>query len=288
MTVPFAVVLILVALAQVDRRIDLAARGLGASVPQRGVQGHPAQHPFRRPRRRAAGLRAVLGGDRRHAVHHQRQRHHPAAADVDGRARQHRPGGRRPFGRADRPHHARRCSPAWRCSATSPPEAKRQTMDEVFGRRDMIAPARLKALSVKSDARGFVQLGSHLAALVAVGRRAMADLGHLVAVPVFIAHGTLINFLYAGQHEISHCDGVPHQEAQRVLRPAVRLRPALSRATSTRSSISRITATRRIGSGDGELVARPLHAGLLPALGARADLLVHARRAASCASPSAS
>lgn len=32
MTVPFAVVLLLVALAQVDRRIDLAARGLGASV----------------------------------------------------------------------------------------------------------------------------------------------------------------------------------------------------------------------------------------------------------------
>jgi putative spermidine/putrescine transport system permease protein len=35
MTVPFAVVLILVALAQVDRRIDLAARGLGASVARR-------------------------------------------------------------------------------------------------------------------------------------------------------------------------------------------------------------------------------------------------------------
>ena len=35
MTVPFAVVLILVALAQVDRGIDLAARGLGASVSQR-------------------------------------------------------------------------------------------------------------------------------------------------------------------------------------------------------------------------------------------------------------
>ncbi len=35
MIVPFAVVLILVALAQVDRRIDLAARGLGASTFQR-------------------------------------------------------------------------------------------------------------------------------------------------------------------------------------------------------------------------------------------------------------
>jgi len=35
MTVPFAVVMVLVALAQLDRRIDLAARGLGATVTQR-------------------------------------------------------------------------------------------------------------------------------------------------------------------------------------------------------------------------------------------------------------
>lgn len=38
MTVPFAVVLILVSLAQFDRRIDLAARGLGASVSQRAFR----------------------------------------------------------------------------------------------------------------------------------------------------------------------------------------------------------------------------------------------------------
>lgn len=38
MIVPFAVVLILVALSQVDRRIDLAARGLGASVSQRALR----------------------------------------------------------------------------------------------------------------------------------------------------------------------------------------------------------------------------------------------------------
>jgi putative spermidine/putrescine transport system permease protein len=38
MTAPFAVVLILVALAQVDRRIDLAARGLGAGVLQRAFR----------------------------------------------------------------------------------------------------------------------------------------------------------------------------------------------------------------------------------------------------------
>jgi putative spermidine/putrescine transport system permease protein len=38
MIAPFAVVLILVALSQVDRRIDLAARGLGASVAQRAFK----------------------------------------------------------------------------------------------------------------------------------------------------------------------------------------------------------------------------------------------------------
>jgi putative spermidine/putrescine transport system permease protein len=38
MIAPFAVVLILVALSQVDRRIDLAARGLGASVGQRAFK----------------------------------------------------------------------------------------------------------------------------------------------------------------------------------------------------------------------------------------------------------
>jgi putative spermidine/putrescine transport system permease protein len=38
MIAPFAVVLILVALAQVDRRIDLAARGLGAGVLQRAFR----------------------------------------------------------------------------------------------------------------------------------------------------------------------------------------------------------------------------------------------------------
>lgn len=38
MIVPFATVLVLVALSQVDRRIDLAARGLGASVWERAVK----------------------------------------------------------------------------------------------------------------------------------------------------------------------------------------------------------------------------------------------------------
>jgi fatty acid desaturase len=77
-------------------------------------------------------------------------------------------------------------------------------MDEVFGRRDMIAPASLKALSAKSDRRGFAQLGSHLAALALTGAALRLAWGGWWAAPVFIAHGVLINFLYAGQHELSH------------------------------------------------------------------------------------
>jgi len=77
-------------------------------------------------------------------------------------------------------------------------------MDEVFARRDMIAPTRLKALSVKSDLSGALRLGGHLAALAVTGTALWLSWGSWPAVPFFIAHGVLINFLYAGQHEFSH------------------------------------------------------------------------------------
>lgn len=77
-------------------------------------------------------------------------------------------------------------------------------MDEVFARRDMIAPARLKALSVKSDLSGALRLGGHIAALAVTGIALWFSWGSWLAVPFFIAHGVLINFLYAGQHEFSH------------------------------------------------------------------------------------
>ena len=77
-------------------------------------------------------------------------------------------------------------------------------MDEVFARRDMIAPARLKALTARSDFNGSLQLGSHLAAIAATGTGLWLTWGSWIAIPFFIAHGALINFLYAGQHEFSH------------------------------------------------------------------------------------
>ncbi len=56
-------------------------------------------------------------------------------------------------------------------------------MDEIFGRRDMIAPVKLKALSVKSDWRGFGQVGAHLGAVVLSGAALWLDLGRLVGGP---------------------------------------------------------------------------------------------------------
>ena len=77
-------------------------------------------------------------------------------------------------------------------------------MDEVFGRRDMISPAKLRALTVKSDVSGFVQLGSHLGAIALCTVALAVTWGTWWAIPAFIAQGILINFLYAGQHEMSH------------------------------------------------------------------------------------
>lgn len=75
---------------------------------------------------------------------------------------------------------------------------------EVFTRRDLIRPDRLRALSVKSDRQGALQLGGHVAAILVTGVLLHFTWGSWWAVPVFVLHGTLINFLYAGQHEMSH------------------------------------------------------------------------------------
>jgi len=77
-------------------------------------------------------------------------------------------------------------------------------VDEVFGRRDLISPAKLRELSVKSDRSGFLWLGSHVGALVLSGYVLALTWGTVWTVPLFVAHGILLNFLYAGQHEFSH------------------------------------------------------------------------------------
>lgn len=77
-------------------------------------------------------------------------------------------------------------------------------MDEVFVRKNLIKPGRLHALSARSDLRGALQFGSHALAILATGYLLHLSLGTWWVVPAFILHGGLLNFLYAGQHELSH------------------------------------------------------------------------------------
>ncbi|MGO9991206.1 MAG: fatty acid desaturase [Steroidobacteraceae bacterium] len=77
-------------------------------------------------------------------------------------------------------------------------------MDEVFARRDIIETATLRRLCVPSDAKGIAQAVSHLGAIMCTGTLLWFALGTWWIVPIFMVHGVLINFLYAGQHELSH------------------------------------------------------------------------------------
>ncbi|MEM6663720.1 MAG: fatty acid desaturase [Pseudomonadota bacterium] len=77
-------------------------------------------------------------------------------------------------------------------------------MDGSFVRRRILEPSVLRKLVQRSDARGAVQAGSHFGAIALTGTLLWATWGTWWAVPLFVLHGILINFLYAGQHELSH------------------------------------------------------------------------------------
>jgi fatty acid desaturase len=77
-------------------------------------------------------------------------------------------------------------------------------MDEVFARRDLIDAATLKSLCRPSDARGALQVFSHVGVLLCTGWLLWRTWGSAWVIPLFIVHGALLNFLYAGQHELSH------------------------------------------------------------------------------------
>jgi fatty acid desaturase len=77
-------------------------------------------------------------------------------------------------------------------------------VDEVFVRRDVIEGRRLRSLCVASNAKGATQTLSHVGAIGLTGTLLWLTRGSVLAVPVFVIHGVLLNFLYAGQHELSH------------------------------------------------------------------------------------
>jgi fatty acid desaturase len=77
-------------------------------------------------------------------------------------------------------------------------------MDEVFVRRDVIDASKLRSLCVASNREGAIQTLSHAGAIGVTGTLLWLTRGSVLAVPVFLIHGVLLNFLYAGQHELSH------------------------------------------------------------------------------------
>ena len=149
-------------------------------------------------------------------------------------------------------------------------------MDEVFARRDMIAPARLKALTVKSDFNGSLQLGQPSRRHRRNGRRALADLGKLAR------HSLLRRAWRADQlplrrpARVQPRDGVRDQEAQRDFWPAVRFRAALPARLRSDPAFRPSPLYPELGEGR-RIGPRPLYARLLSAVGAGADLLVHPR-----------
>ncbi|MGO9935195.1 MAG: fatty acid desaturase [Steroidobacteraceae bacterium] len=77
-------------------------------------------------------------------------------------------------------------------------------MDEVFVRRDVIDVATLRSLCMPSDRKGAMQSLSHLGAIGVTGTLLWMTRATPWAIPLFMIHGVLLNFLYAGQHELSH------------------------------------------------------------------------------------
>jgi fatty acid desaturase len=71
-------------------------------------------------------------------------------------------------------------------------------------RRDVIDAARLRSLCAASNGKGAMQAVSHLGAIGVSGTLLWFTRGSWWAVPIFAVHGALLNFLYAGQHELSH------------------------------------------------------------------------------------
>jgi fatty acid desaturase len=77
-------------------------------------------------------------------------------------------------------------------------------MEEVFARDTAIVPSRLRQLSRRSDARGWLQLSSHFGAIALTGVAVHSTLDNVWVVLPFLLHGVLVNYLYGGQHELSH------------------------------------------------------------------------------------
>ena len=77
-------------------------------------------------------------------------------------------------------------------------------MDDFIGRKNLIAPEKLCAFTERSDLKGAMQTFSHFGAIAATGTGLWLAWGSAWAVPCFVLHGMLVNYLFCAQHECNH------------------------------------------------------------------------------------
>ncbi len=77
-------------------------------------------------------------------------------------------------------------------------------MDASFSRRKLLEPAELRELNTRSDLRGWIQILSHVGAIALFAVLHAQAMGSYWVLLTGFALGVLLNFLYAGQHELSH------------------------------------------------------------------------------------
>ena len=77
-------------------------------------------------------------------------------------------------------------------------------MQENFSRRELIEPSELRRLNEKSNFMGFFQLFSHFIAIFLIAALHYNLIYSWWSLASGFSLGVLINFLYAGQHELSH------------------------------------------------------------------------------------
>ena len=77
-------------------------------------------------------------------------------------------------------------------------------MEGFIGNEKLISGEELRAYNQRTNLRGGLQAGSHLLAIVLAGVALHLSWGSYWAMLWFVVLGTLLNFLYAGQHELSH------------------------------------------------------------------------------------
>lgn len=77
-------------------------------------------------------------------------------------------------------------------------------MDDFVGRINLIPADRLRQLNARSNLAGALQTSSHILAIASTGTGLHLTWGTWWVVPLFIAHGILLNYLFAAQHEFNH------------------------------------------------------------------------------------